>query len=127
MSLMLYLLLLGVLGLLVIFVARQLRLLARADVGSYSRRVGRLAAMVLLGAALGLGLHYEHAGQRAAGSEAFLRAQASRFERLYSKPDSLVVSFIGGVLLAGIAAGAYELIAWGVYLVIRPRRKSGAV
>lgn len=119
---MLSLLLFGVLGLLVIFVARQARLVVRADADSYSRRAGRLAAAVLLGIALGLGLHSDTAAKRAGGREAFLRSQAVRFDRFIDKPHSLVPAFIAGALVGVAAAGVYELMAWGFYRVIRPTK-----
>ncbi len=123
---MLQLLLFGVLGLLVIFVARQARMLVRADVDNYSRRAGRVAAAVLLGTALGLAMHYDSAAKRAAGREAFLRAQAARFDRFIDKPHSLVPAFVAGALVGVTAAGVYELMAWCVYRVVRPTKKESA-
>jgi hypothetical protein len=120
----LQLLLFGVLGLLVVFVARQARLVVRADPDNYSRRAGRLAAAVLLGIALGLGLHADTAAKRAAGREAFLQSQAARFDRFIDRPHSLVPAFIAGALVGVTAAGVYELVAWCMYRMIRPANKS---
>ena len=108
-----------------IFVARQARLIVQADADLHSQRAGRLAAAALLGIALGFGLHYDYVIKRAGGREAFLQSQASRFDRYIAKPHSLVPPVMGGVLIAITAAGAYELIAWGIHLVIRPRKKEG--
>ena len=119
---MLQLLLFGVLGFLVIFVARQARMLVRADVDTYSRRAGRLAAAVLLGTALGLVMHYDSAAERASGRETFLKSQAARFDRYIDKPHSLVPAFIAGALIGVTAAGVYELMAWCVYRVVRPAK-----
>ena len=110
------------LGLLVIFVARQARMLVRADPDNYSRRAGRVAAAVLLGIGLGFGLHSDTAAKRAGGREAFLRSQAARFDRFIDRPHSLVPAFIGGALIGVAAAGVYELTAWGFYRVIRPAK-----
>lgn len=119
---MLPLLLFGVLGLLVIFVARQARMLVRADPDSYSRRAGRLAAAILLGVALALAMYADSAAKRARGREAFLQSQADRFDRFIDRPHSLVPAFIAGALIGGTAAGLYELMAWGIYRVVRPAK-----
>ena len=121
---MLQLLLFGVLGLLVVFVARQARLVVRADPDNYSRRAGRLAAAVLLGVGLGLGMHADTDAKRAGGREAFLQSQAARFDRFIGKPHSLVPAFIAGALVGVTAAGVYELVSWCLYRVIRPTNKS---
>jgi hypothetical protein len=123
---MLQLFLFGVLSLLVVFVARQALMVVRADPDIYSRRAGRLAAAVLLGIALGLGMHSDTAARRAGGREAFLQSQAARFDRFIDKPHSLVPAFIAGALVGIAAAGVYELMAWGFYRVVRPAKKEGA-
>jgi hypothetical protein len=37
-----------------------------------------------------------------------------------------VPEVLGGVVFAGAAVGAYELIAWVFYLMIKPAKKEGA-
>ena len=108
--------------LLVVFVVRQARVVGR----THSRRTGRLVAAVCIGIALGIGAHFTEARKRTDGKEVFLEAQAHRFDRFISKPHDLVPEVLGGVVFVAGAVGAYELIAWAFYLVIKPAKKQGA-
>jgi hypothetical protein len=123
---MLQLLLLGVLGLLVIFVIRQVQVLGRGGIDIRTRRTGRLCALVLVGVLLGVGVHSDYARKREGGRETFLAGQAHRFDNFISKPHGLVPMIVTSVLLTGAAVGAYELIAWALYLAIKPARKKSA-
>ena len=122
---MLQLLLLGVLGLLVVFVIRQIRVLGRGGIDVRTRRTGRLCALVLIGVLLGVGVHSTEARRREGGREAFLAEQARRFDSFVSRPHGLVPMIVTSVLLTGAAAGVYELLAWVMYLAIRPAKKEG--
>ena len=124
---MLQLVLLAVLVVLVAFVVRQARLVGRTAIATHSRRTARLIAIVCIGMAMGVGAYFSEARKRVAGREAFLAAQAQRFDRYVSKRHELVPEVFTGVVLAGTAVGAYELVAWVFYLVIRPAKKEGDV
>jgi hypothetical protein len=115
-----------VLVLLVVFVGRQARLVARSAIATHPRRTGRLVAVACIGMALGVGAYFTDARKRTGGKEAFMEAQAHRFDRFVSKPHDLVPEVLSGTVFAGSAVGAYELIAWALYLVIKPAKKEGA-
>ena len=114
-----------VLVFLVVFVVRQARLVGRSAIANHSRRTGRLVAVVCIGMALGAGVYFTEAKRRTDGREAFLEAEADRFDRFISKPHHLVPEVLSGVLFAGAAVGAYELTAWLFYLMIKPVKKEG--
>lgn len=115
-----------VLVLLVVFVVRQARLVGRSVIANQSRRAGRLVAVFCIGMTLGVGAYFTEERKRTGGKEIFLDAQAKRFDRFISKPHHLVPEVLTGVLFAGASVGAYELIAWAFYLMIKPAKKEGA-
>jgi hypothetical protein len=115
-----------VLVLLLVFVVRQARLVGRSAIANHSRRTGRLVAVVCIGMALGVGAYFTDARKRTGGKEVFMEAQAHRFDRFISKPHDLVPEVLTGVVFAGTAVGAYELIAWVFYRMIKPAKKEGA-
>ena len=115
-----------VLVLLLVFVVRQARLVGRSAVANHSRKTGRLLAVVCIGMAVGVGAYFGEAKKRTGGKEAFLAAEAQRFDRYISKPHNLVPEVLTGLVFACAGVGAYELLAWVFYLVIRPAKKEGA-
>ena len=123
---MLQLVLLGVLVVLVVFVVRQIQLVGRSVVANHARRTGRLVAVCLLGTVCGIAFYVDHARGRADGRAAFLEMQTRRFDGFISKPHDLVPEVLTGIVLCGAAVGAYELVAWVVYLMLRPAKKEGA-
>ena len=123
---MLQFVLLAVLLALVVFVARQVQLVGRTVVANHARRTGRLIAVCVLGAVLGVAFYVDHARGRAGGREAFLETQTRRFDGFISRPHDLVPEVLTGIVLCGVAVGAYELVAWVVYLMMKPAKKNGS-
>jgi hypothetical protein len=101
--------------------------LVQGGVGpTHPRRIGAVVAVILLGAGLGVGMHVDYVRKSSGGRQAFLESQAHRFDSFISKSHSIVPEVVAGLLLVGVAAGLYELIAWVVCLAIDSAKKKGA-
>jgi hypothetical protein len=82
----------------------------------------------MLGGVLGFGLHHQTETQRLAGREAFMAEKARRWDKGYAHPPNPLAETVVGVAAAASVAGAYELIAAGLYRIFkRPAQmKQGA-
>ena len=115
----------------VVFVINQARVVAQKRSAQRSEGIprpvsGRLIAVLLLGIALGVGVHSDYAAERLKGKDGFLRAQAQRYDSFISKEHSLVMSLFLGVATVTAAVGIYELIAWGVGALTRQKKHGAA-
>jgi hypothetical protein len=87
-----------------------------------ARSRARVWSAIILGVVLGLDLHYRGASRHEMGKPAFLDSQDRYFDRMYAKPSSVVMGIVAGMVLAGTVFGGYELLALGIYSIIK--RKS---
>ena len=57
------------------------------------------------------------------GKVAYETAQAQRFDKFYAKPrdPTAPVPLLSALVMAGLFLGAYELLAFGIYQVIKPK------
>ena len=78
------------------------------------RTIGKLLSAVILGLLVSVAVNHEDGSRQQMGREAFLARQAARFDRRNAKPASVAVTLIIGVMMAGVAFGAYELVAFGI-------------
>jgi hypothetical protein len=74
--------------------------------------IGRMISAVILGALLAGFAHLEGVKRGELGRDQFLATQATRFDRHYAKPDSIVVEVFASLIMAGVVFGAYELVAF---------------
>jgi hypothetical protein len=81
--------------------------------------VSRILSASILSIVLAMYLHYSAVHSRAAGKDVYLARQAKMYDALYVHPP--VVPY--GKMFLSMAAllGPYELLAFGIYAVIRPR------
>ncbi len=90
-----------------------------------TRFMSHVVAAVLLGIVLGVVTARSRSTDRAKGREAYLAEQARHFDKNVAKPRS-VFTCVAGVGFSGFVFGVYELLALGIYGVIRPRENAGA-
>ena len=89
-----------------------------------TRTAARVMAAVLLVLAGSVGGYLAESRRSSLGKEAFLASQTKRFESTYSLgPESY---FVGGAVAVVGFIGVYELLACGIYAVIRPREDRAA-
>lgn len=91
-----------------------------------ARTKARILAAVVFAVLLGLVARQFERNSGAMGKEAYVASQAARFDKFYAKLHPISHHLAVGALIAGVALGAYELLALGIYAVIKPRRESGA-
>jgi hypothetical protein len=73
---------------------------------------GRVLATLFMGVLVGIYLHYRQIHDLGLGRDAYLAAQAHRFDRIMQY-HSAFTTIIAGVILAVIGVAVYELIAAG--------------
>lgn len=79
----------------------------------------RVVATLFIGVIVGVYLHFREMRILAQGKDAFLAAQARRFDGILSYHSSITM-VIAGIILAALAVGLYELIATGFTRLIPP-------
>jgi hypothetical protein len=117
---------LGLIATGMILAAKLARVVVRHSLDAYPRRVGRLMAAILLGAALGVTFHYDYATKRLGGKAAFLESQGHRFDMFIAKPRLVVAEILLCVVVMCAVCAAYELLAWGFDVAARRPTKGGA-
>ena len=88
-----------------------------------TRIASRISAAVILGMALHVFDNYTNIKFNEMGKSAFLTSQSDRFDKFYANPPSPLAPgrLFSGLLLAGAFLGAYEVLAFGIYTVIKPK------
>ena len=92
-----------------------------------ARMIARFIATLILALLITIGYESTVSSRHKRGREAFLRAQAERFDRFYAAPDArrLVSAAISSVIVSGLFVGVYELLTFGVYRAICLTQRSG--
>jgi len=78
------------------------------------RTISKIITALLFGLLMGGAVHHDHVKRGELGREDYLAKQAIRFDKFFSKPPSIALEMFVGVILAGFAFGAYELVAFGL-------------
>jgi len=79
----------------------------------------RTIVLIILGTILGVGFHFQTERRRQAGRDTFLAEQEKRWDRYYTSEHHLPLQIIPCVFGVGLVAGVYELLAAGIYPLIR--------
>jgi hypothetical protein len=87
------------------------------------RIASRISSAVILGLALSLATHYNAVRRNEMGKSAFEVSQAQRFDKFYAKPHdpTAPATLLAGVYVSSAFLGIYELLAFGIYLGIKPK------
>ncbi|WP_125484479.1 hypothetical protein [Edaphobacter aggregans] len=80
----------------------------------------RAGTAALFGVLVGLYNHRGYLKWNGLGRPAFLNYEGLRFDRFMAHPTPLLANIVGGVIVALIAAGLYELVVAGVSKLLRP-------
>jgi hypothetical protein len=81
--------------------------------------ISKIITALLIGILLGGAVHHDHVKRGQLGREAYLAKQAVRFDKFFAEPPSVALEMFVGVILAGFAFGAYELVAFGLSKVLK--------
>ena len=84
-----------------------------------SHTIGRIFSAVIIGGLVGGAVHFDHLKRSQMGREDFLVGQGERFDRYFTKPDSVAVELLVGVFMAGALFGGYELLAFGIAKTVK--------
>ena len=90
------------------------------------RPLARVLAVVVLGIALAVGARSVQTGTRARGKEAFVAAQARRFDQVIAGQSTFPGICMMSIVSVGVAIGVYEALAGAIRLAIRPRAERRA-
>ena len=83
------------------------------------RKTARIIATIFLGVLFGAFRHFQQVRELAGGRDQFLADQSRYFDRI-TQTHSAGFMLIAGVILACIAVGLYEGLAFGFSKFIRP-------
>jgi hypothetical protein len=78
----------------------------------------RVTSAVLLGVAGGIAHHFYELKEFGIGREAFLAAQAVRYDRVEGLHHPLAAAVVAFVLIAGAVVGSYELLTFVVAKIL---------
>jgi hypothetical protein len=84
------------------------------------RITAKIIAAIILGVVISLGEHHMAIQRGEMGKQAFEASQDQRFDKLYSKPHTPF--FRMGILLTGGFLGIYELLSFGIFAIIKPKK-----
>ena len=92
------------------------------------RITSRISAAIILGVTLSFAVHHMEVKRGEMGKSAFETSQSERFDKFYAKPHDLTAPapLFAGLFVAGVFLGAYELLAFGIYAVIKPKASAGS-
>jgi len=100
-------------------VTGETTIMINGDFHMRESKTPRAIAAVFLGLLLGAYKHYQQIRSLTAGRQAYLAEQNLYFDKI-TKTHSMGFMLIACVILAVIAVGLYEAIAYGFGKVIRP-------
>jgi hypothetical protein len=86
------------------------------------RLTSRVLAAALLGIILGLYIRHDYSKWRQRGREEFLLHQAARFDTFICSPKPVVLTMLGGVIVAFGIVGFYELMVAMISYAFRKMR-----
>jgi hypothetical protein len=91
------------------------------------RITSRISAAIVMGLALSFAVHHMEVKRGEMGKSAFETSQSERFDKFYAKPrnPTAPVSLFAALLVAGLNFGVYELLAFGIYTVVKPKPSPG--
>ena len=91
-----------------------------------TRITSRILAAFVLGIALCIVSHHMDVNRSEMGRSSFLTWQSERFDKFYANPHGPLAPgpLFSGLLLVGAFLGAYELLAFGIYIIIKPKASS---
>src|SRR3954463_4778017 len=92
----------------------------------HPRTIAKLTSVVLLALAFTCVWEWEASRRHAGGKEAFLTAQSQRFDKFYANPRAMPIGSLlrAAVFASGSSIAAYEVLAFGIYKIIRLMRPS---
>jgi hypothetical protein len=79
----------------------------------------RIIAAAILAIALAQLMHHVDRSKKADGKEAYLAQQGKFFDRSYANPSG--PSYGASIFMLTVVVGSYELLAFGIFVVIKPR------
>jgi hypothetical protein len=83
----------------------------------------RISAALVLGLALSFAIHQMKLRNSEMGKANYEASQAQRFEHYYVNPSEPVAPapLFASLMVAGSFIGAYELLAFGIYAIIKSK------
>ena len=85
------------------------------------RHLSRIISALVLGVLLGVIMYFDFAKYQKMSREDFLVMQGERYEKTFSRPQPLALLVVVAAIMAGIGFGFYELLASGIYHLLRLR------
>jgi hypothetical protein len=86
-----------------------------------TKLISRVIAVVVMGTMMAFWMHLREEAHRRIGREAFMAQQGAFWDRAYSHPHHLLIGVVVCIAGAFLVWGVYELLAGGIYRVIRRR------
>ena len=84
-----------------------------------TRTVARIFSAIVSGLIWYLAVMRISVADHARGKEGFLVYQGQRFDRLYANPHIMLREVFSAILFMILVIGVYEVVALGIYTVIR--------
>jgi hypothetical protein len=87
-----------------------------------ARAKSRVLSAAVLGIVIFVTMIAQHNSRYSNGKAAYLAAAAHKFDALYAKPEVLG-AVVGGMFVAATFVGAYEVVALGIYMIMKRSKK----
>ena len=79
----------------------------------------KFVAAAILAILIALAVHADHVKRAQAGRDAFIVKETLRWEQHYANPDSIATDIMIALIISGIALTAYEVLVFGILLVVK--------